>query len=223
MKRKIHAFMQIFEYVVALSIFAVVIMYAFNRPAQVSEYATHSNEDRNETIKSIIVWDTDYSERLENLVVYNLNLLPESILESWLETDCSVVVCPNLKGYLDADIASELTGNSHSTAYNVISTSGDEVVGSDIYILGSSQIINSSLLHEIGHYVYYEYFGATTDYVLPNHETDCARFVETERDGHAYYLETEEYFAEIFAYTVLQGVNEEYPDTQVMKKIIDDF
>jgi hypothetical protein len=217
--------MQLFEYIVAFIILIIIVTHMFFRSAPVSDYITYDNDARNETIKSIIVWDTDYSERLENQIIYNLNLLPDSILDSWLNTDCRIVVCPNIKGYLDNDVTSNtnISDNYYTTAYNTISIKGENVIGSKIYILGSSQIIESSLLHEIGHYVYYEYFGATTNYVLPNYETDCSRFIENECDGATYYTSEYEYFAEIFAYTVLHGVSDDYSDTYVMKKFIENY
>lgn len=223
MKQKIRSLMHVFEYVVAFIVLAVAVMYMFYRPAPVTEYISYGNTDRNEKIKSIIVWETDYSKKLEKLIIYNLNLLPDSIIDGWLSIDCSIVVCPNIKGYLDDDTVLNISDNLHTTAYNVVSTEGDEVISSDIYILGSSKIINSSLLHEMGHYVYYEYFGAATDYILPSYEAECAEFIENECAGLSYYMVPNEYFAEIFSYTVLNGTNENYSDTYVMKKIIDDF
>ena len=222
-KRKLYSLMQLFEYITVLSIFAVVTMYVFYRPVIVSQYAIYSDKDRNEAIKSVIVWETDYSEKIENLIVFNLNSLPENILNGWLATDCSIVVCPNIKGYLDMNDDFELPDNAHTMAYNLIKMKDNRVISSDIYILGSGRIINKSLLHEIGHYVYHNSTDTETKYILPNYETNSNSFVENECDNVLYYLDEEEYFAEVFAYTVIHGVNDEYPDTKVMKNIIDNF
>lgn len=150
-------------------------------------------------------------------------MLPEDILNSWLSTDCKIVVCPNIKGYLDIDDDFELPSNSHTMAYNLITIKDDCVLGSNIYILGSYQTIDNSLLHEIGHYVYYACFDISEEYILPNYETHSTSFIENECNNVLYYMNAEEYFAEIFVYTVIHGTNDEYPDTSIMKKIIENF
>lgn len=226
MKKKIRSILQLFDYVLAMGIFVIVVLYVF---CGTKNNATDDSDiERNEILKSVIVWEADYSKEIESDIVYNLNLLPDSVLNSWLSKESSVVVCPNIKGYLDkeADITDDAgfkTENYYTIAYNLISSRGDEVVGSDIYILGSSDYINNSLLHEIGHYVYYEYFGSSTDYVLPSYETDSELFIENEQKNISYFLIPNEYFAEIFAYTVKNGTTELYQDTYKMQKIIKNF
>lgn len=178
---------------------------------------------RDEHIKSLIVWETAYSQEVEDVIVCNMNMLPDSIIESWLSLDSHIVVCPNIKGYLDKYHLNIEEKGSYTTGYTRISSDGDTIIGADIYILGSKININTSLIHEMGHYVYYEYFGVNTDYVLPNYDIDSVRFSKTEYGSNYYSSSSKEYFAQIFAYVIMQGTVEEYPDAAIMTKIIENF
>lgn len=226
--KKWQLLLKVCDYITVFCIFAIAAIYMVNGNEEQIKQAIISNaaeDKRNEMIKSVIVWDTEYSEEIENAILYNLNLLPEDILSSWLSKDSRIVVCPNIKGYLDED-SGELENaydNFYTSAYNTIYSSSGDVFGSDIYILGSVYDIDNSLLHEIGHYVYVEFFGTATDYVLPNYETDSFRFAENECENFSYYAVDEEYFAEVFEYTILNGVTKEYTDTYAMQEIIEEF
>lgn len=190
-------------------------------PAESTEVSQKTAED--DRIKSMIVWETSYDEEIEDAIVCNMNMLPDSILDSWLSLESNIVVCPNVKGYLDKFHLNIEEKGSYTTGYTKISNVGETLVGVDIYILGSKANVNTSLIHEIGHYVYYVYFGANTVYVLPNFETDSVRFSETEYGSNYYSSSYKEYFAQIFTFTIQQGTTEEYPDTNVMKEIIENF
>lgn len=209
------------EYFLAFMGFAIFLMYMFYRPVQVSRYAASYENDTDEAIKEKLVWNTEYEESLEKLIIHNLKMLPENILSKWLDADSSIVICPNIKGYLDMDNEVKMENNTYTAAYNLIATDKNGVISSDIYILGSAQVIDSSLLHEIGHYVHDAYFD--TDYVLPGYETDSKKFIESECNNFEYYAVPDEYFAEIFAYTVINGENENYTDTHDMEEIIENF
>ena len=185
--------------------------------------------ERDEIIKSVIVWETDYSKELEDEILYQFNQIPDVVIDSWLSEDCKLVICPNDDEYLKADtdsynkiINANCYFSGYYAAYNAMAGNDNGVICSDIHVLGAPIYINS-LPHEIGHYVYYEYFGINTDYSLPNYETDSIKYVENIKNGNTYYLDHGEYFAEMFEYTLINGVTEEYADTYVIQKIIENF
>ena len=178
-----------------------------------------NDTEKNELLKSIITWDTEYSKELEDAILYNLNLIPDAILNSWLNTECSIVVCPNEKDVLRKDTIS----SSYPAAVNKMRTDGTTIIRSSIHILASLEHINSSLIHEIGHYVYYMHFGIENDYVmtLPYFDADNQRFCEEQKSY--YYDQPKEYFAELFSHVIKNGVTDEYKDTYEIQKIIEDF
>ena len=237
MKRILCSIFGLFEYVIVIFIFIMLIDYVLHGTEHDSNYAknepikiSESESERNGIIKSVIVWNTDYSKEIENSVIYNLNLLPDDVLDSWLSKDSSIIICPNVIGYLDVNDTDSITDETHgqdkayyTNARNSIHTLNNSVIGSDIYILGSTYYVNNSLLHEIGHYVYYEHLGTSADYILPNFKTDSKKFAKNERKGFSYFTISDEYFAEIFAYTIKNGIVAEYNDTYVMEKIIEDL
>jgi hypothetical protein len=195
-----------------------------NYTAENKEIIHTEVSERDQVIKSLIVWQTDYSTEIENTIIDNLNMLPDSILDSWLSLNSNIIVCPNVKGYLDKFHLYLEEKGTYTTGYTKVSNDGEIVSGADIYILGSVDNIEDSIIHEIGHYVYYAYFGIRTGYVLPNYETESYKFATEERDGSTYYMEFEkEYFAEMFEYVIINGVSDEYKDTHVMQEIIEDF
>lgn len=222
MKKVLYKMVDLLEWIVAAAFCAVLLMYVFHRVTPASQYTGEITDERNEQIKSVIVWRTDYSKKVETQIINNLNMLPDSILNSWLETDCHVLVYPQVKGSLDV-AADAICEDGYTIAYNDITAKGGVIQNSDIYILGSPYIIDKTLLHEMGHFVYYQYFGMDTSYVLPNSASESKRFIENERDGQEYYLLSDEYFAEMFAYTIRNGTSDEYKDTYVMDKIIQNF
>ena len=218
MKKTVTKILDILEWMLVVILFLIFLMYVFHRATPATEYAGEITNERNEQIRSSIVWKRDYSKRIEAQIIYELNRLPENILEGWLDLDSHIIVYPNEKGSLD-----DVCEGGYTIAYNDITAKNCTIQSSDIYILGSAYIIGQSLLHEIGHYVYYQYFGINTSYVLPHYEEDRERFVENERDGQTYYLLSEEYFAEMFAYTVVHGTDENYKDTYKIDEIIQNF
>ena len=218
MKKTVYKILDILERLIVAAIFLIFLMYVFHRATPTSGYAGRITDERNEQIKSIIVWKCDYSKKIETQIVYELNRLPENILNGWLALDSHIIVYPNEKGSLD-----DVYQGGYTIAYNDILAKNCMIQSSDIYILGSAYIIGQSLLHEIGHYVYYQYFGMNANYVLPHYKEDRERFVENELDGQTYYLLSEEYFAEMFAYTVVHGTGENYKDTYKIDEIIQDF
>ena len=181
--------------------------------------------ERDEIIKSVIEWETNYDEEVEAEILKNMNMVPDAILDRWLSLDSHIIVCPPVVGYLEENHIENANKDDegYATAFNRVTRTGDMVTGSKIYVLGTSYYVALSLLHEMGHYVYYEQFGFKTEYTLPNLETHGKAFVDAEKQGYEYYLSTKEYFAEMFDYTVLNGVSTEYPDTSVMQYIIDNF
>ena len=222
MKRIVKYVSAFLEYVAATIITLMVFLFVCYGTTPASGYAEGISDERNVQIQKTIIWKCKYSQRIENEIVYNLNKLPGAILESWLDTDSHIIVYPNKKGCLDqADGVS--SRNGYTIAYNEITAKNNMIQHSDIHILGSVYIIDRSLLHEMGHYVYGKSFGMNGGYTLPNYDTECERFIENECGGEDYYALPEEYFAEMFAYTVVYGVNENYNDSYEMNAIINKF
>ena len=189
--------------------------------------ATESRETRltgyEEQIQSVIAWETDYNSELEEAIVTEMNMLPENVLSTWLNTDCSITVVD----YKDYKIHCNEGNNPHTGAAacnHVKGTNETGVSSSHIYILANKYIVKLSLLHEIGHYVMYETFGNET-YCLPNHKTESTTYMIRNGYLNDYYKIPNEYFAEMFSYTVLH--NEKavvlYNDATVMNNIIKTF
>lgn len=225
MRRKKSVLFEIFTTVVLI----IVIAVCFDQRAEPLTYQniTEIDASTKEKIQNVIVWNTDFSQEIEDSIVANLGKLPENILDSWLAVDGHITVCPSKRGYLDIDddfiSDTEEETDYYTIAYNAISVKNKEIIGSNIHILGSAYYIQYSLLHELGHYVYYAYFGTDADYELPNYETDSMRFTAAERNCTAYLLTPDEYFADIFAYVISNGTTEKYPDTFILQEIINNF
>lgn len=183
---------------------------------------------------SVIKWETSYDKELEQAVIEELCRIPEQILTAWLQIDCSITIVPNQRGYLDLahnsvskevkmQVTDKPAADYYTIAYNDIRAENGKITSSHIYILGNEYSVRHSVLHEMGHFVYYETFGIETAYVLPNYETNYQVFINNECDGNTYLANPGEYFAEVFVYTITSGTRECYPDTVQMQEIIDNF
>lgn len=165
-------------------------------------------------IKSIIHWEADYSEELENAVISEMNKLPEKIFNDYFDVyQKSINIVPSLDQY-----GEDIIGHIEWTTFD------GRVVIANMSFENNLFAIQSSVLHEIGHYVEVAYGYAGGDTSLPNFEADAYRFSIVERNGNTYYASSEkEYFAELFAYTIDNGVTSSYEDTNKMQFIIDNF
>ena len=174
-------------------------------------------------IKERIVWERDYNASIENTIINELQILPESILSNWLNIDSNVITVPAIRGYLDnTDIEnSDPNLDSFIVAYNKLTLQEGKPIMSKIYILGSEYYIKDSLLHEIGHFFYDDYLGC--NYVLPYFDEEKELFIANEMNGNTYFYNSKEYFAQMFAYVLHYGTNTDYPDTFVIKDLIDEY
>lgn len=165
-------------------------------------------------IRSIIHWEADYSEELENAVISEMNKVPEKIFNDYFDVyQKSITIVPSLDQY-----GEDIIGHIEWTTYN------GRVVIANMSFENNLYAIQNSLLHEIGHYVDVAYENAGGDTSLPNFEADAYRFSIVERNGNTYFASSEEeYFAELFEYTVDNGVTGSYEDTYKMQSIIDNF
>jgi hypothetical protein len=182
-------------------------------------------EEKNEIIKSKIIWDTEYSQELETVVIDEFNKVPEHIFNSWLNVaDSAITICPNVLGYIEENYSPRPDGGAPLAGNIKMKLTNSKMKSARIHVLGSADYLQLSILHEIGHYVHAEYTGGSQVSLLPNYNTDAYAFAREECAGSTYYAKShEEYFAEMFKYTVLNGVTDEYPDTYVIQEIIDNF
>lgn len=176
-----------------------------------------------DTIKERIIWERDYDVSIENTIINELQILPESILSNWLSIDSNVITVPAVRGYLNnTDIENDNPNlDSFIVAYNRLTLQEGKPVISKIYILGSEYYIKDSLLHEIGHFFYDDYL--EKDYILPHFDEEKELFIANEMNGNTYFYNPKEYFAQMFAYVMHNGTNSDYPDTLVIKKLIDEY
>lgn len=178
-----------------------------------------------QSIKDVIVWDIEYDKKLEDCIVSEFSYLPEKITKSWLSEDSAIVVCPDERGYLDKkikDIKNSYVADDYTVAFNsILGYPNGSIFKSHIYILGNYTSIKGSLLHELGHYIYYKHFGLNGTYVLPNYVRDCKKLCANK--SSEYFRDESEYFAEIFAYTMHNGTKDFYMDTYEIEKIINNF
>lgn len=184
--------------------------------ADVSTTIDSSNVEKSKAdrIRSIINWEVDYSKELEDAVISEMSKLPEKIFNDYFDVyQKSINIVPSLDQY-----GKDVIGRISWTTYN------GRVITANMSFENSLYAIQSSVLHEIGHYVEVAYMNAGGDTSLPNFEADAYRFSIVERNGNLYYVSSEkEYFAELFAYTINNGATSNYEDTYKMQFIIDNF
>ena len=175
-------------------------------------------EEKIQQIKSLIVWETEYSKEIEDTIISELNKLPDTIYNAYLN-----VANNNIK------IVSSLDrNNTYSTGTPIgrifWQVDYGVVTKAEIHMVNTVDAVKRSMLHEIGHYVdvAFSYAGYNSD--LPYYASDAYRFSTTEYNGFDYYASSEdEYFAELFRYTISNGPTEKYIDSLNMQYIIDNF
>ena len=100
----------------------------------------------------------------------------------------------------------------------------DKITRADIYLENDLGEIAKSLLHEVGHFADAAYQYAGGDMTLKGFSTYGAAFANNERYGNMYYANfLQEYTAELFRFTVDNGISKKYPDTYKMQAAIDLF
>lgn len=177
---------------------------------------SHVSAEKAERIKSVIVWEADYSKAIENAVIYELNKLPDAILNGYFAVpDADIIIVGSLSQY---DTNYNITGRTEWAYENWAMTRAD------IYIEGKVSTVQETLIHEVGHYVNAACECVGSDYDLPNFEADAYRFSTTEWDGFDYFAQSEgEYFAELFKYVINNGATDKYADSYKMQSIINNF
>lgn len=172
-------------------------------------------------IKNKIEWEDSYNEEVEKAIIKQCSLLPEDVLNDWLQIDSKIIVVPDKPGYLDNKFGTTdyVYGNSYTAGCNSISRFEDKVLKSHIYVMNSTARIERCILHEFGHYFYYKCFGNLA-YTMPNYDDDNTRYINEEKKGNTYFEIPKEYFAEIFQDTLIDGVDFEFEDTLIMYELI---
>ena len=171
-------------------------------------------EEKIQQIKSLIIWETEYSKETEDAVIYELNKLPDKIFNAYLNVASNNII---IKPFIDQYSNGITLGRIQWSVCNGV------VTQADIYMLNDMCAVKQTILHEIGHYVRVAYGCAGYNNSLPYYASDAVRFSTTEY-GYNYYASSEsEYFAELFKYTIDNGTTDKYSDTYSIQHIIDNF
>ena len=174
-------------------------------------------DDKAERIRSIIVWDDNYNKNIENMIIYEMNKVPEPIFRSFFNVAYkSIHVVPSL-AYRDKD-------GLNVIAYIDYEGCANRIERADIYLEKDLGEIAASLLHEVGHFADAAYQYAGGDMSLRGFSKYGTAFANNERYGNMYYANfLQEYTAELFRFTIDNGTSKKYPDTYKMQAAIDLF
>ena len=174
-------------------------------------------EEKIQRIKSLIVWETEYSKETEDAIIFELNKLPDKIFNAYLNVADKNIIIKSLLDPYDANSNEITLGRIRWNVNNGV------VTQANIYVLNDMCAVKQTILHEIGHYVRVAYGYAGYNNSLPYYTSEAARFSTTEY-GYEYYASSEsEYFAELFKYTIDHGTTDKYSDTYNIQHIIDNF
>lgn len=157
-------------------------------------------------IKDKITWICEYDKDLEDSIIDTIMKTPKNILNKWYLCNGTIKVCPYNKvtglykseEYKDGVVIADIT-------YDTSGLLDYNINGSEIRLLSNKSTIENSLLHEIGHFVCND---LKLDLNFKMSEKQL--FIEEEQDGFNYFRDNDEYFAEMFQYTLLNPDSHAY-------------
>ena len=177
-----------------------------------------TKKEKAERIKSVMEWEVNYDEEIENTIINEINKLPDTIFEAWWNVEQrSIHVVKDLPQCDTEDDATTIACIQQSYT-------GGTVVAADIFFENNQKYIKKSALHEFGHFVERAWREAGGDASLERFDEDSERFAINECNSNMYYHKhSGEYFAELFQYTINNGATDEYPDTYKLEAMIKVF
>ena len=165
-------------------------------------------------IRSVIKWEAPYSKDVENAIISEMNKLPDPVFNAYFNVyKKSINVVSSFKQY-----------DKNVLAYIQQKTFNKRVIRADMYLRNDVQTVLASVLHEVGHFVDKAYTAAGANTSLENFKKDGYRFAEAERNNNTHFAKySEEYFAELFRYTIDHGKTKKYADTYKIQAIVTGF
>lgn len=197
-------------------VFLLSCLFYFGPQADTSGFLSAQTQVYRSILADVLIWDTEYSKDMEDCIIDELCLLPASLIDRWLDAEGLIHITSTQEGYLEklmktVDVNSSPTKVGHVAGFNRMTLSKDgTVLRSEIYIMGDSEIIKDTLLHEMGHFFFVDQF--TYEHVtLPHYFEDREKFCVCIFND--YYMAQLEYEAELFAFTVHNGKTSFFKDS----------
>lgn len=159
-----------------------------------------NKEDRVNYLKQHITNEVGLEEYTMQ-AIDELLLLPDWLLVDYFEDGEALVITDTMpEGHKTA------TGNFNGR-YD-----GQEIIdGTAVININTHWGMDYSVLHEVGHYYYYE-FGVVNDTEFSRCYSEMQKFVDELCGGNSYYLDEREFFAEAFSNYMKGNLNDaEYP------------
>lgn len=167
---------------------------------EVMTITLQNKEDRVNYLKQHITNEVGLEE-LTMQVIDELLLLPDWLYVDFFEEGETFVITDTMpEGHKTA------TGNFNGR-YD-----GQEIIdGTAVISINTNWGMDYSVLHEVGHYYYYE-FGVVNDTEFKNCYSEMQKFVDEFCKGDSYYLDEREFFAEAFSNYIKGNIDStEYP------------